>query len=311
MSSKTFRYAGSLKDEGVDGETHGDLGVWPHDLHDALSASDRIVIDELLSFPFESLRPADWTLPMWIRLPSALDTRTLQALFRELLFSRLTPVDRVEVGEASKVKGILSANGWAESQIVAGKRRTEAYGDWQPDRDHKANILFERAILLEHLQPLRQDGLKTIVVGGTDQAHRATFHSLGWLVTDWYQAPVETPFEQPPQGGWMTTTTTEGHDGVVLIDTLRSVNEDLRAQILRQAFAQLKPGGILVTLDHLLRNVGGGANILMPEDLSTLLVAASGGGMMLKDMRSFGTPRSVINESLLQVFYKYGRAGKL
>jgi SAM-dependent methyltransferase len=66
-----------------------DWQVLPGDLERALDAAAQLIVLDPLSFPFESLTPRLWDIPMAIALPTDLDGRELQALLGAPVLSRL------------------------------------------------------------------------------------------------------------------------------------------------------------------------------------------------------------------------------
>ena len=77
------------------------------------NASELVVLDPL-SFPWETLRPADWDIPFVVALPSNLDANDISLVFGASMLSHLTPFD-VLIDHRPAVREALTAE-WGLDQ---------------------------------------------------------------------------------------------------------------------------------------------------------------------------------------------------
>jgi len=82
-----------------------DSSVLPLQLYPVVEAAELMVIADTLSFPFESLRKADWDVPLVVVLPDRTAEEIID-LLDELVLSELTPFDFV-VSPAAEVTDAL------------------------------------------------------------------------------------------------------------------------------------------------------------------------------------------------------------
>jgi len=88
----TVVYAGRGQVDLPDGGDFVLLRDWntlPRDLARALETTGLLIVLDPFSFPFESLTPRLWDVPLAVALPAKLSTEELHALFGEPVFSRL------------------------------------------------------------------------------------------------------------------------------------------------------------------------------------------------------------------------------
>jgi len=233
------------------GEVLGEWDVLPADLLPRLATADALVVLDPVSFPFESLRPADWDVPVLVSL-LGLGADDIAALGDDAL-RRLLPGDAV-VAEAAAWDLASADRAWPDAMWLGPATASGVVERFLAgaDRDAKASIRARAVVLRRQLQQLHP--WTAFDAGGSASRFRPALPSyIDWVGT-------------PPAA-------------VVVAGDLAP---DADPAALWEAVA---PGGALVVLAEVV-TVPGGPERAAATEVRDRVLAAGPAGALLADVES-------------------------
>ena len=297
-------------------------GALPRQLHEVLAGAGRLVVLDAPSFPYESLSEAEWDLPMALALPPGLGFDTLAALLGPPVLSRLGLHDLVAGDDAT---------GWdlvADEFVLPRGRFVAAAGDaalvahvtgGDPpalgDRAAKAAFRAQAdAAVAAAAGSSTGEASRALVVGCGRGAWAQVLARLGYAPVS-FDLDREAVQEARRHFPGLAFHEFDGDTGLggapddaslaLLAGTFTRLEPSVRARVLGQAWAGLRPGGGLLVLDRLVGEPGE-PGWMAVSDLVAAMAEASTGEAALEDVRSLRLGGEALHGSGLLSFRKPG-----
>jgi hypothetical protein len=296
-------------------------GVLPRQLHEVLAGAGRLVVLDAPSFPYESLSEAEWDLPMALALPPGLGFDTLAALLGPPVLSRLGLHDLVAGDDAT---------GWdlvADEFVLPRGRFVAAAGDAAlvahvtggdspalGDRAAKAAFRAQAAAVAAAAGNSAGEASRALVVGCGRGAWAQVLARLGYAPVS-FDLDREAVQEARRHFPGMAFHEFDGDAGLggaphdaglaLLAGIFTRLEPSGRARVLGQAWAGLRPGGVLLVLDRLVGEPGE-PGWMAVSDLVAAVSEASAGAAGLEDVRSLRSEAGGLHETGLLSFRKPG-----
>jgi len=94
---------------------------WNSDRTDLLAQLDgaaELVVLDALSFPWETMRPTDFDIPMVLALPATLDATAIEQVLGDVVLDRLTPHDVVVESREEVRRDLVARHGLVAARVV-------------------------------------------------------------------------------------------------------------------------------------------------------------------------------------------------
>jgi hypothetical protein len=257
-------------------DTPGSLDGWSTDratLLTTLDGASELVVLDPMSFPWESLRPADRSIPLVVVLPSELDGPALEQVLGRPLLTHLAAADRLVEPRADVRRALSEAWRIGDGQWLDSPDRA---ADDAPDRARKAVWQTVRSALATavgtHLDESGIDLTRLTVVGDDPSLARALSCDLG------RQVLAVDPDDD---------TTPDPLDQAVLAVQPQGGTREVRTARLHRAHRRLRSGGLFVLVATVVAVPGDEpGTVPSMDDLVEELQQATGLGLHVHEIRS-------------------------
>ena len=308
------------------------------ELHAALADAAVLVVLDPFRFPFDSLREADWEIPVVAALPQDRPAATLLETLDEPLLSRLTFFDRVATEDDALWGHLRERLGWGEWQridlsdqaeivrAVARFRSLDSFEQTGVPESARRNPRESKAVHLSQARVLRpvldaaheligREGRLRMLEVGAEVGQRASlvrareteFTGLdpdpACVRVAWHNFP-EYEFRQAADLAELPLPD-EGFELVLAVSALQRIPHHVREPLVSEIWRVLRRGGWLVLLEEVVQGgPGGPSSPLRAEDLETAIVEGGGGGAVLEHFEAVRYPQDDVHRAALVVCSK-------
>jgi hypothetical protein len=273
-------WSGRVDIENAGSGPTGSLDAWTCDRTTLLAELDhatQLVILDAMSFPWETMRSADFDIPVVAVLPSEFDAFQLERVLGGPLLDRVTPYDRlveprVEVREQLQQISGLAETEWLEQAAL------DALLAETPDPQQRIakSVWRQTATQLElsidnAMAEVTTDNPTLLVVCEDEALARRLGREPGRFLVH------RTPTDERPG------PPSPAHVAVVLLDGLGA---DDRLRVLETTFRRLRPSGRLIVCATVVPRPGHLDETPSLGDLTEELNLATGLALDLRELRS-------------------------